>query len=642
MPVRCDTAESSSMQEALESLNVEFLKQMLSFLNEERSGRKEDLVARLLPKFDEEGLRSLLARLDEIQRAAVAEAVHDPEGRHYPDRFQARYGRPAGIPRVGWTGLGGCSPLSFFFFGGHVLPRDLRDRLRSIVPPPVPPSLQTTDTVPATIERHRSKWVQSQSKSREWVEQLPVVQRATERAALHDLVAVLRLIDQGKVAVGEATGRPTGTGMTAVSAVLCEPDFYAECPKEWTHDLREPPGPIQAFAWPLLVQGAGLARVVGSRLQLTPRGRAALGADPATTLRDLWQRWEDTDLTDEFSRIEHIKGQGSGRGRGRALAGVPERRAAINAGLAECPLGQWIAVDEFFRFLRAAGHDFHVAADLWKLYIGQQPCGSLGYQGFGEWEILQGRFALCYLFEYAATAGLVDVAYVPPGHARGDFRGNWGTDDLRCLSRYDGLLYFRVNALGAWCLGSASTSEPAPIEMRSVLRVLPNLEIATLEETLAPADRLALDGWCERTSERTWRIEGARLLKALEAGRPVAEFRDFLLARSGNGLPETVAHLLANVERRGLSLRDAGAARLIECAEPALAAQLANDARTSRLCLRAGERHVAVPAASEAAFGRAVRELGLVLPPASAAPGTPARQRGRSADGAPRSAPTEE
>ena len=30
------------------------------------------------------------------------------------------------------------------------------------------------------------------------------------------------------------------------------------------------------------------------------------------------------------------------------------------------------------------------------------------------WELLQGRFILAMLFEYAATLGLIDVAYIPP------------------------------------------------------------------------------------------------------------------------------------------------------------------------------------------------------------------------------------
>src|SRR3989442_3928132 len=94
---------------------------------------------------------------------------------------------------------------------------------------------------------------------------------------------------------------------------------------------------------------------------------------------------------------------------------------------------------------------------LWKSwnYQSDPHDGSLGYEGFHDWELLQGRYALCLLFEYAATLGLIDVAYVAPAGVRRDFRSLWGTEDLDFLSRYDRLLYFRLNPLAAYYLGLA-------------------------------------------------------------------------------------------------------------------------------------------------------------------------------------------
>ena len=36
------------------------------------------------------------------------------------------------------------------------------------------------------------------------------------------------------------------------------------------------------------------------------------------------------------------------------------------------------------------------------------------------------RYLLCLLLEYAATLGLIDVAYTDPDEARPDFRHMWG------------------------------------------------------------------------------------------------------------------------------------------------------------------------------------------------------------------------
>ena len=64
------------------------------------------------------------------------------------------------------------------------------------------------------------------------------------------------------------------------------------------------------------------------------------------------------------------------------------------------------------------------------------------------------------LLEYAATLGMIDVALIPPAGARRDFRNMWGTDELAFFSRYDGLMYFRLTPLGAYCLGVESDYQP--------------------------------------------------------------------------------------------------------------------------------------------------------------------------------------
>jgi hypothetical protein len=72
---------------------------------------------------------------------------------------------------------------------------------------------------------------------------------------------------------------------------------------------------------------------------------------------------------------------------------------------------------------------------------------------------------------------VIDVAYIEPKGARRDYREMWGTDDLNFLSRYDGLIYFRLNPLGAYCLGLTDDYQPSWREARTVLTVLPGLQI---------------------------------------------------------------------------------------------------------------------------------------------------------------------
>lgn len=264
----------------------------------------------------------------------------------------------------------------------------------------------------------------------------PVLVRWTAPDALSNLVCVLELAADGRVRYGASTRRPTAATVKLVEDVLVAGDFY---------DSDEP---IAAFAWPLLIQVGGLARVAGTRLELTPRGRAALAGPSYEALGALWARWLAGVSTDELARIEAIKGQ---RKPG-TLTSAATRRAAVAAALAALPPGAWTGAGKLLASLRAQQPPLVAARSLralWRLYVADSYFGSLGHVGARTWDLVEGRYALCVLFEYAATLGLIDVAYTDPRGARDDYRALWGADQLSCLSRYDGLAAVRVNELGA-------------------------------------------------------------------------------------------------------------------------------------------------------------------------------------------------
>ena len=265
----------------------------------------------------------------------------------------------------------------------------------------------------------------------------PVLVRWTAPDALSNLVSVLELAADGQVRYSASTRRPTAATVKLVEDVLVAGDFY---------DSGEP---IAAFAWPPLIQVGGLARLAGTRLELSPRGRAALARPSYEALGVLWARWLGSVSTDELARIEAIKGQ---RKPGTLTSAIT-RRAAVAAALAALPPGAWTGTGKLLASLRAQQQPPLVAARslraLWRLYVVDSYFGSLGHAGPRTWDLVEGRYALCVLFEYAATLGLIDVAYTEPRGARDDYRALWGADQLSCLSRYDGLSAVRVNELGA-------------------------------------------------------------------------------------------------------------------------------------------------------------------------------------------------
>ena len=278
-----------------------------------------------------------------------------------------------------------------------------------------------------------------------------VLVRCTAPDALSNLVAVLELTADGQMRCSAATRRPLTATVRLVEDALVAGDYYDGADLETAHhgSVHHDAGePIAAFAWPMLLQAGGLARLAGTGLELTPRGEVVLARPSYHALGELWGRWLRSVSHDELSRIEAIRGQ---RKPG-TLTAAARRRAAVVGGLAAVEPGIWIDVDTLFAILEAPPAPLAVATSpltQWRLYLIDSYYGSLGSAGWRAWNVLEGRYALCVLFEYVATLGVIDVAYTGPRGARDDYRELWGADRYDSLSRYDGLAAVRVNDLGA-------------------------------------------------------------------------------------------------------------------------------------------------------------------------------------------------
>ena len=563
MPYRYDPPPSTVV-EALQLSNAEDLRRLMNTLPvpKPRPTRKADMAKAIEGYLHGSSLRTIWETLGEHQQLAVRETLHGFGGEFDPERFKAKYGK---LPKD-YEGSSSSQPSPLYFFlypkeryrqSPSIVPPDLAKRLKDFVPPPPEPKLSAVEELPDTVQQRRRGYCPSGQKF--GFEPMELVRRDMEQAAAHDLLAVLRLVEQGRVAVSVKTRRATAAAMRWIAEVLHGEDFFDAAEKKQDR-WSQVPGPIRAFAWPWLLQAGRLAELHGSKLALTKRGRAAL---------------------------------------------------------AECPVGKWIGFDDFSRFMRAADYDFIVTRDPWRLYLGEPRYGSLGYAGNHDWDILQGRYVLSVLFEYAATLGMIDVAYTHPDGARPDFTKNGGADDLAYLSRYDGLRYFRLNPLGAYCLGEVDAYEPTLPPPAVRLTVFADLRMR-VEGTLPSHERLLLETVANPESDDAWRLEPSSILAAMENGYQVEELREFLSARDDQPLPETVEGFLRNLERGERALKSRDAALLIECADKDIAARLAADRKTAPLCLPAGERHVVVRAKDEKRFRKAVHGLGYGMPRSAA------------------------
>jgi len=585
----------NTLNEVLPRLTVDQLKSLMRWLPDASPiGRKDLLVGAILRSLAGDGLRALWDRLDDIQRMAVAETAYALNGLFDGNRFRAKYGRLPDftVKENGrrYSYYGPPTALGLFLYhqdGCYSLPDDMREQLKAFVPEPEPVRLSTIETLPKEIGEN----------------QLTV--RHTERDAMVDLSVLLRLTDQGKLQVSDKTSLPGSATLRLLTENLAGGDFYADKPaqRQWDQEV----GPIKAFSWPLLLQAAGLVQRNGSKLALSTAGRKGLAASPASVLGAIWNKWLKSNLFDEFSRVDVIKGQKS---KGRVMTALAPRRAAINEILRLCPAGAWIYVDDFSRFMQATGHTFDVSHNPWKLYISDQQYGSLGHDGYHSWEILQLRYLLCFLFEYAAALGIIDVAYIEPTEARNDFGDLWGTDDLEFLSRYDGLIYFRVTQLGAWCLGSVEDYTPAPILPSVKLSVLPSLQVNVVVGNLSTEESLTLDTWAIESTDKSWRLDRQKAVGAIEKGLDITELRAFLQTREDQPLPETVESFIKTTEKQGKALKISGTALLIDCENAEIAAMIAAHKETTGLCLRAGDRQLVVRLENEEKFRTLIRILG--------------------------------
>ena len=606
---------SDTIDDALSGLMVRVLRPMIKLLNlpEPQPRLKVEMVEAIREKLAGRSLRELWERLDKTQKLAVAETVHGFDTHFNADRFHAKYGvlpkgfDPDNAEKVSLLRFFFYPPDGYRYFTPTTIPRDLEKRLREFVPEPELPNVASLEEAPEFVDRRRRVYVPEGQKPK--FDRVPLTCRNMELAAAYDLLAMLRLIDAGRISVSTKTRRASAVSVRRVAEVLYDGDFFDANEKKdkWKQFV----GPIRSFAWPWLVQAGKLAQLRGSKLILTKAGRAAFTALPAQTLGRIWKGWLKNTLLDEFSRVEEIKGQSRGRGK-RTMTAPRKRRPWIDEALAECPVGRWVQVDEFFRFMQAAELDFNVTRDLWRLYLLDPQYGSFGYAGNHDWCLLQGRYVLCLLFEYAATLGLVDVAFTDPRGARHDYTGLWGSDDLQFLSRYDGLEYFRLNPLGAYCLGVAERYEPSTPPVRTALTLFTDLRVQSTAP-LPPEERLLLEAYARAESDDVWRLDLSRSMSAVESGQAVAQLREFLTARDDQPLPDRVEGFLRRVEQGSGALTAKGPALLIDCADKATADRIVADRRASRHCVRAGPRRLVVAARSEAAFRKAAHALGLAF-----------------------------
>lgn len=541
------------------------------------------------------------SRLSPLDQSALQETVHTTHGEFNSHLLLEKYGNAPSFNRYSWSySSERRSPIALLFSQDRTLPDDLLTLLKAIIPPPPKKELKTYDDLPETIPTsYRS------------MGSLPLTIHETEVAALSDLISLLKLCEEGVITVSESTGRVSLTGARRIQKALFAGDFYP-AEGETSQQDQAPIGPlgIRPFAWSMMLQVAGVAKEVKGRLLLSPLGKKVIELPNIQGIRLLWNSWIEGSSFHELSRVELMKGQ---RSRETFLRSPHWAREQLVQALSQLPLDKWISIDDFFKFVVESGYYFNIIENSWSLHLFEADGESLSD---ASWAVINGRFTLAFLLEYAASLGVIDVGLTQPWGASSDlFSKFWRIDDYGCLSRYDGLKYIRVNQLGGWLLGLTEEYRSKPFQRKSQFQLLPTLELTLLSEKISPADQVLMDRLCEKSSDRVWRLSKEKMIRLLEEGGTVDTIREELARLSPQApLPDSLLDLLKDIgkERNQLSIQ--GICILIECADEESATLLSHDRALKRFTFLVGERHLIVLNGHESEFCKIARRLGFIVP----------------------------
>ena len=160
------------------------------------------------------------------------------------------------------------------------------------------------------------------------------------------------------------------------------------------------------------------------------------------------------------------------------------RRTRVIEALSWCPVDRWISIAEFYRAIAVWDFDFELEkTDVRNLYVGSRYDGDLNDQS-NAWAVTNGLYINVIIWEYLATIGAVDVAFLEDDWMSLVDIGNIDIDGP--ISRYDGLSHFRINPWGAYLLGRADDYVPAQSKPKALFTINSERAIRLIAPLMPP------------------------------------------------------------------------------------------------------------------------------------------------------------
>ena len=558
--------------------------------------RAEFLVATLL---DPERLRAIWQEMDDLSHKAVTEAYHNG-GVFDANAFVAQYGSVPERPKTSY-GYYVREPILFDLFvhfdsisRQYILEPALMPILAGFIPERETFRLEGLVETPTTIGAD--------------AEEIDTVCAETEEAGWHDLLLFLQLLDAGMIKLSSSSTRLTPVATRTFLDNLLQGDFFTVDSKAKADDT------IRAYGLPQFAAGAGLISTTGSG-NLTERGREFLATQEPSLLLEAFETWINEGNFDELNRIDALKGM---RSRNIRLTKPGMRRERIVEALSWCPTGEWILIDDFYRALKIWHFDFELEeGGIEKLYIGYRYGSSGYYEPWASqedmWALTNGLYINVVLWEYLASIGALDLLYVSPEDVDLDVELYYY--DEFAYSRYDGLLYFRINPLGAYLFGQAGEYTPKRPVDEAFFTVTPDRKLTLLGDPqdssrVTPVVKAQLDQYFVAETAESYRLDAQKLLEVLDEGADYGAMRDFLTRHHHGSLPAEIDTWLDQTYVNSQAFSIKSQALLIRVASVELVEQVLADGELGKFCNALDTRTLVIPTNRESRFRSRLHELG--------------------------------
>jgi hypothetical protein len=563
------------LRPALYSFIVEDLKQLARLCGGPGPDgtRKEQLVEYIAGRLtDPVALEEIWRRLDPLSQKAVATAYH-AGGEFAPEAFVAQYGELPGqivglsLPSVIYIFNRKFFPVELFIHDGEI-PEEIMDLLGPLVPPPEKFRVEGLERTPHAIDIDG--------------ERLTLLRADTEQTGLHDLLVYLQMLRQGEIRTSTTSRRLTPASVRKLLNNLLDGDFFTHA------EGAKPSGAIRPAGLAAFARESGLA---GAFDTLTEPGKALLKDHDLEAILHAFETWTHEGSFDELGRISAVKGQKSKHVR---LTAPAERHEAIVEALSWCPAGVWISVEDFHRALKVWRFDFEVDLS-GHLYV-----GDASHRWYDDATIRE-LYTNAVLWEYLGSIGALDLLYLAPEEAEYD-------------SPYEGLIFFRINPLGAYLFGQAGEYElPQPLD--DPLFSIDSELVLTLENpaALTPNLRQELGRFTIEQGDHRYRLDTGRVLDEIECGEDLRYVADFLERHHRGPLPEHVSHWLQELAANRGAFERKHDAMLVQVRSRELLKMVLQDPTLKKSARVLEGRTLIVPSSKERSFRNRLKELGYLL-----------------------------